>query len=131
MRSLYPAICAHDVAASRDFYVDLLGFKVVFDSGWYVQLVDARKPAVQLGIVEREHPSVPAGYRSNASGVLISVEVTDATEIYQNARQAGLQIAQPLREEDFGQRHFMTVDPDHLLVDVIELIPMSGEFAAL
>lgn len=31
-------------------------------------------------------------------------------------------IAQELRDEEFGQRHFMVVDPDGLLVDVVETL---------
>lgn len=129
MNALYPVICAHDVAASRNFYTRLLGLEVVFDSGWYAQLVDPTVQIAQLGIVERGHQTVPAGFHGAPSGVLISVEVKDATAVHSHAVEAGLPIAMSLRDENFGQRHFMTVDPDGLLVDVIELIPMRGEFA--
>ena len=33
MLSLFPDICSDDVAASRDFYVRLFGFRVVFEPG--------------------------------------------------------------------------------------------------
>lgn len=61
--SIFPTICADDVAATRDFYVELFDFRVVFDSGWYAQLEasDGAKP--QIGIVEREHETVPAAFR--------------------------------------------------------------------
>ena len=32
-------ICSDDLAASRDFYVALLGFEVNYDSDWYIQLL--------------------------------------------------------------------------------------------
>jgi hypothetical protein len=36
-----------------------------------------------------------------------------------------------LRSEAFGQRHFIAVDPDGTLVDVITPIPPTGEYVAL
>ncbi|NLE81185.1 MAG: glyoxalase [Rhodococcus sp.] len=129
MNALYPAICAHDVPTSRDFYARLFGLDIVFDSGWYVQLVDRANPTAQIGIIEQGHATVPDGYQGVPAGVLVSIEVDDATALHEHAVESGLQIAMTLRDEDFGQRHFMTVDPDGLLVDVIELTPMRGEFA--
>jgi hypothetical protein len=37
----------------------------------------------------------------------------------------------PLRDEAWGQRHFITEDPDGVLVDVVTVIPPGEEFAAL
>jgi uncharacterized glyoxalase superfamily protein PhnB len=39
---------------------------------------------------------------------------------FDNAMRHGLPVAQELRDEEFGQRHFIVVDPDGLLVDVVE-----------
>ncbi|MFX4229610.1 MAG: hypothetical protein ACFHHU_17570 [Porticoccaceae bacterium] len=36
----------------------------------------------------------------------------------------------PLRDEPFGQRHFITRDPNGVLIDVIKPIPPSAEFLA-
>ncbi|MFH5227784.1 VOC family protein [Antrihabitans spumae] len=130
MFSLYPVICASDVALSRDYYRDVLGMKVVFDSGWFVHLQDPANETVQLGIVAREHDTVPVGYRTEPSGVLVTVEVDDTDAIHTRAVEHGLTIVMPLRSEEFGQRHFMTVDPDGLLVDVVTVIPFSEEQAA-
>ena len=46
------------------------------------------------------------------------------------AQAAGLPILLPLRDEAFGQRHFITRDPNGVLIDIIKPIPPSGEFAA-
>lgn len=127
--SIFPTICADDVAATRDFYVDLVGFQVVFDSGWYVQLeaTDGHRP--QIGIVQRDHASVPAGYRQARAGVLVAIEVDDVDAIHRQATAAGLEMPLDLRSEAFGQRHFITVDPAGTLVDVITPIPPTGEYA--
>jgi catechol 2,3-dioxygenase-like lactoylglutathione lyase family enzyme len=129
--TIFPAICTADVAASRDFYVEHLGFRPIFDSGWYVQLEAPSGHRPQLGLVERDHPSVPPGFGLAPAGVLISIEVDDVDAVHAHALASSLDIAQALRDEAFGQRHFMVVDPDGLLVDVITPIEPDPHYAAM
>lgn len=128
--SVFPTICADDVAATRDFYVDVVGFDVVFDSGWYVQLQAGADERTQIGIVERTHASVPEAFRLRPAGVLVSIEVDDVDAVHARVVAAGLDRPLSLRDEDFGQRHFMTVDPAGTLVDVITPIAPTEEYAA-
>ena len=128
---IFPAICATDVAATRDFYVDLLGFRVIFDSGWYVQLEAPDEPRAQIGVVERDHHTVPAAFRRDPAGVLVSIEVDDVDAVHARVEAAGLRMPLSLRDEAFGQRHFMTTDPSGTLVDVITPIAPSAEYAEL
>lgn len=125
--SIFPTICATDVPATRDFYVELFAFGVVFDSGWYTQLEapDGTKP--QIGIVERDHSSVPESFRRDPAGVLVSIEVNDVDAVHDAVQRAGLELHLSLRDEVFGQRHFMVSDPSGTLVDVITPIEMSPE----
>ena len=136
----YPCLCVDDVERSVAFYAGLLDLAVGADLGWYVELGrpevdgagrgdsrrDSRRDSrgdVIVALVARGHPSVPAGFDGARGGVLVSVQVPDATRLARRAEAAGVSIAQPCRDEDFGQRHFMAVDPDGFLVDVIERIP--------
>ena len=41
---------------------------------------------------------------------------------------AGLPVLRTLRDEDFGQRHFITADPNGVLIDVIKPIEPSAAF---
>ncbi len=43
----------------------------------------------------------------------------------------GHDVLLPLRDEAFGQRHFIVAGPGGVLVDVVTPIPPSAEFAAL
>lgn len=43
---------------------------------------------------------------------------------------AGLPILLALRDEPFGQRHFITRDPGGVLIDVVKPIEPSAEFLA-
>lgn len=129
--SIFPTICADNVGATRDFYVDLLGFRPVFDSGWYVQLAAPSEEKWQLSVVDRTHESVPRAFRQHPAGVLIAIEVADVDAIHTLAAGQGLPFPLELRDEPWGQRHFMTVDPAGTLIDIITPIKPSAEFAAL
>ncbi len=128
MNSLFPDICTDDVAASREFYVALFGFRVVFEVQWYAQLQAPADANLQLAFVQREHPSVPDGFRDPPRGVLVTIETQDADAVHERARRLGVEIVQVLRDEVWGQRHFMAKDPNGLLVDVVQPIPPTQGF---
>jgi catechol 2,3-dioxygenase-like lactoylglutathione lyase family enzyme len=127
IKSIFPVLCSSDVRRARDFYVGLFELNVVYEADFYVQLLSGDDQSIQLGIVDAAHESIPAGFRAKPAGVLASFEVTDVDAIHARAVARGLEMALTLRDEAFGQRHFITVDPDGLLVDVIEPIPFSKE----
>jgi catechol 2,3-dioxygenase-like lactoylglutathione lyase family enzyme len=124
--SIFPDVTSDDLVATRDFYTSL-GLEVAWESDWYV-LLHGRDPNVQLAIVDRGHDSVPGAHRQPARGVLITFEVDDATKLWVRAQELEVPIELPLKDEDFGQRHFMAVDPNGLLVDVVQtlFVPDAG-----
>lgn len=129
LQSFYPVLMAEDVAASARFYTEHMGFEEVFRSDWYVSLKHGENPAYELAFVQGSHQTIPEGFRDRASGLLLNYEVSDARAEYERLREAGLRVVLPLRDEAFGQRHFIGVDPGGVMVDVIEDIPPSPEFA--
>jgi catechol 2,3-dioxygenase-like lactoylglutathione lyase family enzyme len=126
----YPVLLVDDVETTAAFYVAHFNFRSLFTSDWYVHLQMTDKPSVNLAFVLRTHPTVPEGSRKPAAGLLINFEVEDADEIYQRLKAAGVPILIPLRDEDFGQRHFIVADPNGVMIDVIKPIPPTAEFAA-
>ena len=128
MNSLFPDICTEHVQACVDFYVTFLGFQPVFQASWYAQLAAPNNPAAQIAFVQQGHDSVPAGHGLAPRGVLVTVEVDDVDALHARARELGLEIVYELRSEVWGQRHFMVLDPNGLLVDVVQLIPATPEF---
>ena len=126
--SYYPVLMVGDVAATADFYVEHFRFKRLFDSGWYAHLQSTEDKRVNLGIVQGDHETIPEQGRGRTTGLLINFEVKDADAVYERLRAAGLPILLTLRSEEFGQRHFITTDPNGVLIDVIKPIPPSAEF---
>lgn len=131
LNSFYPVLATEQVAATRDFYVQHFGFALTFDADWYVSLKLVDHPRqYELAIVAQQHPTMPEGFRRPVQGLILNFEVDDADAEYARLiMHAGLPLIKELRSEDFGQRHFITADPNGVLIDVISLIPPSGEFA--
>lgn len=126
--SFYPVLMVDDVAASAAFYRDVLGFRTTFESDWYVSLVS---DAGELAVLDRTHETIPEGFRRPVQGLLLNIEVTDAAS--EHARlvgRHGLVERLDLRDEAFGQRHFIVEAPGGVLVDVIEPIEPTAEYAA-
>lgn len=127
--SYYPVLLTADVSGSARFYIQHFGFKPLFESDWYVHLQSTTDPDVNLALVEGDHDTIPPGHRGRSSGVILNFEVEDPDAEYDRLRAAGLPILLTLRDEDFGQRHFITKDPNGVLIDVIKPIAPSPEFA--
>jgi catechol 2,3-dioxygenase-like lactoylglutathione lyase family enzyme len=130
INSSYPVIFTKDVSGSKDFYTKHFPFEVTFDAGWYVSLKAEQELPFELAFLEPGHATIPEGFRSALNGGLIlNFEVEDADAEYARLQAAGLPIHLEIRSEEFGQRHFITSDPSGILIDIIQIIPPSAEYA--
>lgn len=130
LNSFYPVIGTPKIAESRDFYTQQLGFELTYEADWYISL---RHPAgYELALLNPDHETVPADFRQPLSGLLLlNFEVEDVDAEYQRLIvEHGLPLHIPLRDEAFGQRHFITSDPNGVLIDVIKVIPPNEDESA-
>ena len=128
--SYYPVLMSDDVAAQAAFYKEHFAFEALFEADWYVHLRSTEDETVNLGIVASDHETIPDDSRTRTQGLLINFEVEDADAVYARVQAAGLPILLVLRDEPFGQRHFITRDPGGVLIDVVKPIEPSAEFLA-
>jgi catechol 2,3-dioxygenase-like lactoylglutathione lyase family enzyme len=128
--SWYPVIMTRDVAGTAAFWQTHFGFRALFTADWYVHLQLADDASVNLAVLDGQHETIPPSGRGVAGGVLLNLEVDDVDAVHERLRAAGLPILRSLRDEAFGQRHFITADPNGVLIDVIRPIPPTGEFVA-
>ena len=125
----YPVLMTERVRETARFYIDHFGFVPQFEADWYVHLQSAEDAAVNLAVLQRDHHTVPAAARgTTAAGLLLNFEVADVDAEYARAQAAGLTMLLPLRDEDFGQRHFIAQGPEGVLIDVITPIEPSAAF---
>lgn len=131
VNSYYPVIMTNDVALTAAFYRTHFGFKALFTSDWYVHLQSEDEPSVNLAVLDGQHETIPEPARGQVGGVILSFEVDDPDAIHARVRAAGLPVLIPLRDEPFGQRHFITSDPNGVLIDIIKPIPPSAAYAQM
>ncbi len=129
--SYYPVIMTADVAGTAAFYIDHFGFEALFSAEWYVHLQSKESEHVTLAVLDGSHETIPETGRGTVSGLLLNFEVEDVDVVYERLKAAGLPIRLDIRDEDFGQRHFITADPNGVLIDIIKPIPPSAEYAAM
>lgn len=127
--SYYPVVLSADVTAAAGFYQRHFAFRALYTSDWYVHLQSAEDVGMNLGIVAQDHETIPAVARGKTGGVILNFEVEDPDTHHARLQAAGLPILLPLRDEPFGQRHFILAGPDGVLIDVIRPIPPSPEEA--
>ena len=128
--SFYPVVMTADVRGTAAFYIAHFGFRPLFEADWYVHLQAAEAPEINLAILDGAHETIPAGHRGRAGGLVLNFEVEDVDAEYARLCDQGLPMLLTLRDEAFGQRHFITADPNGVLIDVITPIAPSAEFAA-
>lgn len=129
-QSFYPLIQVRDVESAARFYETRFGFNRIFSSDWYIQLRAAGEHPFEVAFIAHDHDSIPVAYQTLTNGVVLSFYVEDAAAEARRLREAGVKIVQDLRDEVFGQRHFLAADPNGMLIDVITAIEPDPAFLA-
>lgn len=128
--SYYPVILTDAVAETAAFYCRHFAYEPLFTADWYVHLQSRDAAQVTLAILDGQHETIPSVARGHVAGLILNFEVEDVDAQHARLVAAGLPILLSLRDEEFGQRHFITADPNGVLIDVITPIPPSAAFAA-
>jgi catechol 2,3-dioxygenase-like lactoylglutathione lyase family enzyme len=124
----YPVIQTKDVAGTQAFFSENFGFGISFEADWYCHLQSKEDPNVNLAILKDDHETIPAAGRGQTQGLILNFEVEDVDAEFNRLKAAGLPMLKTLTDEMFGQRHFITQDPNGVLIDVIKPIPPAAEF---
>ena len=127
--SMYPVLLADDVAGCGGFFVEHMGFEERFRSDWYVSLVHGGNEAYELAIISHDHDTIPGGFRRPTGALLLNFEVPSVQVEYDRLAAEGVEILQPVQDLPAGQRHFICRAPGGVMVDVIEVVPPSEEYA--
>jgi catechol 2,3-dioxygenase-like lactoylglutathione lyase family enzyme len=104
-----PNIRSDRPTETRDFFVDLFGFEVAMDMDWVMTVTAPGNRSVQITIISSDDMAAPG----------ISVEVADVDAVHAKAVELGLEIAYPLRDEEWGVRRFMLREPSGTVVNVL------------
>lgn len=122
INAMFPVLVTPELEALKGFYGEHFGMQsVFFDPSFYLHLLHPASKG-QLGFLVPDHPSQPEYLQDSMRpiGHVISFEVDDANAAFDYARTAQLDRVMDLREEPWGQRHFIVRDPAGFHVDVVQ-----------
>lgn len=130
MKSVYPVLMTEKIDESCEFYKRFFAFTEEFSTDWYVSL---RHPdGNEIAFIDVNHDTIPERSRANVEGMILNIEVDNVSTIYSEivSKSEDSSVIFPLQDEAYGQRHFMLIDPNDVIIDVIEEIEPSEEFLA-
>ncbi len=121
MKAIYPITITSKLNESKAFYQEIFGFSVVFEADWYVQLLHEAS-GVELALMKPNLDNQPSQLHAefDGKGIIYSLAVEDAAKEYERIRQMSVDIFYPLATEEWGQTHFMLIDPAGVTVDVVQ-----------
>jgi predicted enzyme related to lactoylglutathione lyase len=120
-------IPSDDIEQTADFYKELFGFEIIWrNEDWYIQLASPGNKVVQFGIIRRNHSFLPKHLQLSAQGIIFTIQVDNVDSVCKEVMKRGYHVVQALRDEEFGQRHFLMMDPNGLIVNVSMPIAMPG-----
>lgn len=121
MIRIVPNVSSEAFIASRDFYAAMFDFMVSVDmEDWYLQLMPQFDRRLNIGFLKPDH-ELFAGRASSsgAYGVVLTINVDNVDEAYERAKRLGAEIVAEICDEEYGQRHFLVVDPNGLVLNVM------------
>jgi catechol 2,3-dioxygenase-like lactoylglutathione lyase family enzyme len=130
VKDAYPLVVVADPQQLRDFYVRHLGFSVGLEVDWLVFLTSpgARPFGVCFMREGLQHQLPQFRTRISGDALVLTLEVDDAEQALGEVEATGVAPAVSLRDEPWGQRHFMLRDPAGVWVDVVQPIDPDPEF---
>jgi predicted enzyme related to lactoylglutathione lyase len=117
-------ISTNKLRESKEFYIKHFGFRLVYESDWYVELLaaDSDSFGVSFTLPQRE-----AG-EFFQKGLILSFEVADVDAEYRRIKAAGLDIIQQLVDKPWGERSFVVDDPNGVHLYIYKSIPPTPEY---
>jgi len=102
---------AHEPAAAKRFYQDVLGLQLLMDLDWIATYGSRQKMDVQISFMSEGG--------SNTHTPDLSIEVDDVDAAFERMRSAGFTIEYGPVDEPWGVRRFYVRDPFGKLVNIL------------
>ena len=128
VKGMYPVVITNDLRSTQQFYITWFGYRVVFESSWFILLSSPGENASMVAFMDEVHPSAPPSPKAaNGEGMFLTIDVADSKKIYESLKDAGASFAYELKDEPWGQRRFAMKDPNGIWIDVVEQVqPKEG-----
>lgn len=116
----YPIICSEKCTKTVNFYEDYFDFTPEYETDDFIVLKRRNYTDSYLAVISINHESLPKGYRSTASGIILNYPVENVDAFYQQAYWEGLDIVNDPEIAACNRKHFFIKDPNEILIDVTQ-----------
>ncbi|PKA14856.1 VOC family protein [Leptospira haakeii] len=118
---LNPGIVTSKLKETKEFYIGKLGFQIVFENDWYILLSTPngkQEISFLLPNLPSQHPAFQKEYAG--FGMYLTIETEDVDSLYFELKKKNLSILLELKEEEWGDRHFVVSDPNGIGIDFVK-----------
>ncbi|MBM9576608.1 VOC family protein [Leptospira sp. 201903070] len=122
-KSIQKGIVTSLLQESKSFYTHMLGFRVKFETDWFLLLTLPDNPEFEIAFMLPNQEQVRKDYfrkEYSGAGVWIILESKDVAKDYETMKSNRAPIDLPLTEEEWGDVHFTLVDPNGIGIDVVQ-----------
>ena len=116
IRRAVPNLVVEDAEAAKAFFSGFLGFEPAMDEPGFKMFRSPSNPTAQITTADLNVEGQDRGIKD----ANVSVEVEDATALYERAQREGLDIVYPLTDEPWGIRRFFVRAPGGHVINVAE-----------
>jgi catechol 2,3-dioxygenase-like lactoylglutathione lyase family enzyme len=120
---IVPLITTSNLDGVRAFYVDKLGFTVTFDAPMYLGLRCGEHVEIAFITPDDEKCATFAG-----GGLTLCLEVENVDAEHDRIRSLGIPVVQEPRDNPWGDRSFVALDPVGIALYVYRTTKPSAEF---
>lgn len=110
-----PQLFVTNIARSCEFFLEKLGFRLVFSYGKPAYYAQVGRDAARLNLRCVPRQVIESGVRDREELLSVSMTVATAEEIkllFLEFRSAGVDFQQPLKKQPWGAKDFIVKDPD-------------------
>ncbi len=114
-----PGFVTDKLAQTKEFYLKYFGFKVKFENDFYILLIHEQSD-FEISFLETNHPSQNQVFQPKyEKGSYLTIEVPDVDSEYKKLKSLGCEILMETKDEPWGDRHFIVLDPNGLGLDIV------------
>ncbi len=115
-------ICSNNLHDSKDFYISLVNFRVVFENTLFVHLAYPYQ-CVELGIIKMNAGTEPMFFAKHPQDFYIKLVVEDVDGTFETVLKNEFHVISEPHSTYYGKRRFLLKDPNGIFVEVSSMFP--------
>ena len=120
---LQTGIVTDKLLETAEFFKTVLEFEIKFESDWFILLHAKNRPDNELGLMLPNLPQVKHSvFQKQYQGAVIwlILESPNIEKEFERIKKLGIPFLMELTMEDWGDEHFVIIDPNGIGIDIVK-----------